>query len=194
MQPSLFQSPDFSKIDEDKEGLLDFCPICNEQLPDKKVKTFKIHEWNNHRKTDAERLKQIQRNTNFLAILGLMMLLIPIAASAPFWLNPIIDDMDLDGWTYEDECRMERADLLVRAYENNGFVASDLETFNHLENNCGMLILLYPPDDPEEEKGILSFGDEDDEISTVFNDEESYEINKEALADYKAQKAKHTQQ
>jgi hypothetical protein len=145
VNPSLFQSPDFSKIDENEEGLLDYCPICNEQLPDRKVRTFKMHEYNNHRKSDEERLKMINRNMKIFVILfGSMGLLMTIPMLL-VWIPEIQDDMD--GWTAMDECFIQEAELQLRTMDNNGFMESDLDTLNHLFENCGGNVRLMPNDE-----------------------------------------------
>jgi hypothetical protein len=145
VNPSLFQSPDFSKIDENEEGLLDYCPICNEQLPDRKVRTFKMHEYNNHRKSDEERLKMINRNMKIFVILfGSMGLLMTIPMLL-VWIPEIQDDMD--GWTTMDDCFIQKSELQLRAMDNKGFVESDIDDLNHLFEYCGGGIKILPDDE-----------------------------------------------
>ncbi len=67
------------KIDIKKEQIIDFCPKCNEQLPDKKVITLLNHEKKFHPKTEKELVKDFYGKGSvqiylILIIVGTLML------------------------------------------------------------------------------------------------------------------------
>lgn len=133
--PSLYQTPNFSKIDPEKEGILDFCPICQEQLPDKKIITYKRHEWEKHKKSDKQVSKDIKTNLRFVVLLlGVM----------GFMMVVMIDGLVLTGvsmyeegrWTEADECELLGLEISTAIYEDGGVLTDTQNKFNTLMTEC----------------------------------------------------------
>ena len=164
VSPHVFE--DIDKIDPDKEGLLDYCPQCNETLPDRKVKTLKIHQRERHPRTDKEIMRQVIRNAS--PVIGAFMVMFVLITTLILYdvvFEPYFDEMD--GHTLTDECSKQLAELHVRLYETSEFRQDNLETLQFMAEECNLVMRVYPVNPDEWQP----FG----ERESLFENKEFYE-------------------
>ena len=136
--PSIYQTPNFSKIDSEKEGILDFCPICQEPLPDKKIITFKKHEWEKHKIDDKEVSKRIKNNTKLIiGMMGFMVFFLgyPVYEIANIMTYDISKDAT---WTQFDECKMLSMNVKTRVYEDGKMMSDVHDMIDKLVAECNL--------------------------------------------------------
>jgi len=134
------------KIDSKKEQIIDFCPKCNEQLPDKKVITLLNHDKKFHPKTEKELVKDFYGKGGvqiylILIIVGTLFIGTSVHSyiSAYFWESGLTeaeknayefckelreDYPDLDLFGDVKQSRIDRSDFVLANLE-------DLEKCNY---------------------------------------------------------------
>lgn len=130
--PYIFQ--DLSKIDPEKEGLIDFCPICQEQLPDKKILTFKTHEKEKHSVPEKQMIKEYVSRNMWLPVLIFFVVGVPILLV--FVGEPISQYLDPLEYDLQEKCKMEVRLWKIGVYDNGGVIASDITLMNHFIEDC----------------------------------------------------------
>lgn len=104
-------------IDSKKEQIIDFCPKCNEQLPDKKVITLLNHEKKFHPKTEKELVKDFYGKGSvqiylIFIIVGTLVggTLIHSQIATYFW-ELELTDAERGAWEFCKELRKDYPDL-----------------------------------------------------------------------------------
>lgn len=184
--PSLYQTPNFSKIDPEKEGILDFCPICQEQLPDKKIITYKRHEWEKHRESDKVISKRIRNNTiGFIPVIGMLGFLAFILLDG---VGLHIYDASMESqWLPIDDCELLNAEIKARLYED-GVIMSDVQDkMNTLFNECNVSMSVYDPERTMMTLEIMEFiaGEDLRHSEPLTKDEKRYEKILESIDEIK---------
>lgn len=126
VSPFIFINLD--KIDPNEEGLLDFCPMCETKLADKKVLTYKIHEKEKHGKTDEEVVRQYFRNPMILIFTILFVAIVVLVLMPP--VMALFDEMN-PTYTVDESCTHVGMLLKTRLYEQKQFLESDLSSLNY---------------------------------------------------------------
>ena len=163
--PYVFQ--DIDNIDPTEEGLLDFCPICQEPLAYKKVRTLKIHERDNHPRTDKAIMRQFFTNTAVLTLSIIMVIMISTVILVSESALILADDVD--GYTLDNQCTDMLTELRIDLYEKKQFDQSHLDTLTLLEDGCDLRMRIGFPADGEFR--IVP------EFESVFDNTEAYEHN-----------------
>lgn len=161
---------DINKIDPTEEGLLDYCPICDERLPDRKVRTFKLHELQKHKRTEKEIVRQAITNS-----LPMIFIVAAFGGVGLFTVlgPPIFDYMDsIDGYTLTNRCQDTINEFEAQLYETKEVSEPHLEMLQFLIGECDMRMSIYPT-----EEGEWKLVD----IKSLFEDESRYEINVKLL-------------
>jgi hypothetical protein len=125
------------KIDPNEDGLIDFCPICDTKLKDKKVITFKTHEKEFHSQTDKQLLKEyFSRNAVLVMLFGMFIIMGAIIGSSNLYDYMTADERIKD-YTLSESCRDTYNDMKIRFFEQKEILQSDLVTLNYIANVCG---------------------------------------------------------
>jgi hypothetical protein len=132
--PSIYQSSNFSKIDPEKEGILDFCPICQELLPDKKIITFKKHEFEKHPKSVKETSKLVSQNVRILAIFGIILVgVVGFQFVVGMETDAYWEQRDVT-WALADDCGLRSTEIELMIHES-GFTSSSIDAINEYINS-----------------------------------------------------------
>jgi hypothetical protein len=156
------------KIDSKKEQIIDFCPKCNEQLPDKKVITLLNHDKKFHPKTEKELVRDFYGKGSvqiymILLIVGTLMLggFIYGQIDSYFWeMN--LTEAEKNAWEFCKDLREKYPDLDVfgnteqSRIDRSEFVLANVEDLK----KCNYTVV------------ISSFGNIDDRIENYLSIDE----------------------
>jgi len=125
---------DLDKIDPNEEGFLDFCPVCNEKLEDKRVLTLKKHELKKHSRTDKELVKTfILRSGGLWAVIFLVGIILFFVIPTVYRL---IFEPDVTEYIYN--CR-NIAEALTDSFVNFGITDDTVRLFEDYKEECRLV-------------------------------------------------------
>ncbi len=153
------------KIDGKKEQIIDFCPKCNEQLPDKKVITLLNHDKKFHPKTEKELVRDfygkgsVQIYLIFIIVGTLVGVTFIHSQIATYFWELELTDAERGAWEFCKELREGYPDLDLfgdvkqSRIDRSDFVLANLEGLE----KCNYAVV------------ISSFGNMDDRIEKYLS-------------------------
>ncbi len=136
LTPHLFVNLD--KIDTNEVGYLDFCPVCEEKLEDKRVLTLKKHELKKHSRTDKELVKLFITRSGALWVI-ILVVGFGVALAIPL-TNNFIFETDVN--EYISNCE-DVAEAITDSFVNSGITDDTVRLLDDYKEECRLVPDVY---------------------------------------------------